>query len=389
MKGMVPSAAQIYLGTQDGAATGAAGVPAVEPSRVRPVAMRCGHCDGALSVTVGTPLDPTCAFCGKGFRIPDEIWERLHPVEEVQGWYVRFEGPVPGQTFPGSREYRERYERNLGPLEDADGRMNRTVAGPSRFACYKLGNTCGTCKARIPVNGPVLHPVCPTCGAVRDFPPQVLGDMLAWVAETKPMSRGWLFHSGHHFTHKMTRAAPFCRKCEADLPLVAPGTDSTIECPGCSAQYATFPVPEVLRPFAGAARQIYCGERDADRPAAQESAPVDQPCPSCGADARIDKETGRIHRCGFCGDDVFLPDELWHRFDPVTKILPWFVDAGRIPPSAEAARQAREAAARERAAAESRASDRRQRIVSGLKLVGWLSIPLALLLYYYFTRGGG
>ncbi len=386
---MHPGVAQIYLGAREEEAGDAAGALAVDPSHARPVAMRCRVCGGALSITADTPLDHSCGFCGTRFRIPDAIWDRLHPVKAVQGWFVRFVGPVPPLTFPASQEYHERYEKNLGPLEDADGRMNRTARGPSRFACIKLGNTCGNCKARIPVNGPLLHPVCPTCGAERNFPPQAIGSMLAWVAETKPRSAGWLFHSGFHFTHKMTRTAPFCRQCETDLPLVPLGTDATIECPKCSASYATFPVPAAIQPFAGAARQLYCGERDGDERPARENAPVVHPCPSCGAELTIGQETGRVHRCEFCGNDIFLPDEVWHRFHPVTEILPWFVDAGRVPPSAEAARQAREAAERCRVAAETRAEGRRQRLGFWLKLLGWLAIPAALLIYYVLTRSAG
>ncbi|MBI5499965.1 MAG: hypothetical protein HY907_06960 [Deltaproteobacteria bacterium] len=388
MKHVYPGVAQIYLGVQEEEASRTANPLAPGPSPARPVAMRCGACGGGLSVTADTPLDHSCGFCGTAFRIPDEIWERMHPVEAVQGWFVRFEGPPPGLAFPTSQEFRERYEKHLRPLEDADGRMNRTAQGPSRFVCCKLGNTCGTCKARIPVNGPLLHPVCPTCGAVRDLPPQALGHMLAWVAETKPLSQGWMFHSGYHFTHKMTRVAPYCRRCETDLPLVPPGTDSTIECPKCSATYATFPVPAAIQPHAGAARQIYCADRDDDRPPLRESAPVVHPCPSCGADLTVDQETGRVHRCAFCSNDVFLPDEVWHRFHPVTKILPWFVDAGRVPPSAAAARLAREAAEREKTAAQTRAKNTRHRIAFGLKLAGWLSVPAALLIYAFLVRGG-
>jgi hypothetical protein len=344
---------QIYLGVQETTGGDSTGALVVEPSPTRPVAMRCARCGGGLSITADVPLDHACGFCGGGFRIPGEIWERMHPVENVQGWFVRLESPLPDMVGRLD-EFFARYAEQRRPLERADGKMNQKLPGPSRFACMKIANTCGRCKAKIPVNGPVLHPVCPTCGLVRDFAPEVIGGLLAWVAEPEPTQSGFLFHGGYHFDQKRTRVPPFCRRCETDLSLVTPGADTTVDCAGCGAKYATFPVPAELRPHAGAARQVYCAERDSERRPVQAGTTVCDACPSCGAELAIDPGTGRIHRCTYCGNDVFIPDGVWHQLHPPTEILPWFVDAGWVPKSAEIARRAAAAAEAEQQAAQRR-----------------------------------
>jgi DNA-directed RNA polymerase subunit RPC12/RpoP len=372
-----PGATQIYLGLQEIAGGDSAGAFVVEQSPTRPIAMRCARCGGGLSITADVPLEHACSFCGGRFRIPDEIWERMHPVETVQGWFVRLESPLPDMAGRLD-EFFARYEEKLRVFERADGKMNRKLPGPSRFACLKIANTCGRCKAKIPVNGPVLHPICPTCGLVRNFPPEVIGELLAWVAEPEPTQSGFLLQGGHHFDQRRTRVPPFCRRCEADLPLVTPGADTTVECTRCGGKYPTFPVPAELRLHAGAARQVYCAERDSERRPVQAGAAVRYTCPSCGADLAIDAGTGRIHRCDHCGNDVFIPDEVWHQLHPVTEILPWFVDAGRVPASAEIARRAAAAAKAEQEAAKLR----RQKLRSWtmyLAVAGLVAAALVIL----------
>ncbi len=340
MKDLYPGAVQIYLGVQESASTDQGPGLQLDQARTHPVAMPCSTCGGGLSIGVDTPIEHMCGFCGSPVTIPDEIWDRLHPTEAVQGWYVRFELPVPECRLEMRMDLAERFKKQVKPIERSDGRMNANVAGPSRFACLKIGNLCGNCKTTIPINGPVLHPVCPTCGTLRDLPPQALGHLMAWVEEEEPSFVGSYMQYGYFFKVKRTRVQPFCVRCESDLPLVKPGTDAVVECPKCSARYPTFPVPGEIRFHAGHARQVYCAQRDSDLQALQASAAVDFGCPSCGANITIDTSTPRIHRCQYCRNDVFIPDQVWHRFHPVTKMLPWFVDAGRVPPSAEIKRRA-------------------------------------------------
>jgi len=51
------------------------------------IPFHCNHCGGSLAVD-GAARQVHCQYCGNQSLIPDEIWSRLHPANEVSAWYV-------------------------------------------------------------------------------------------------------------------------------------------------------------------------------------------------------------------------------------------------------------------------------------------------------------
>lgn len=90
---IVPTVRHV-ISTDPGGATVAAGTSLDEPvvEAIKPVAMPCPQCSGALSITTEHERILACQYCGTDVFLPDEIWRRLHPVKQVQWFYASFEG---------------------------------------------------------------------------------------------------------------------------------------------------------------------------------------------------------------------------------------------------------------------------------------------------------
>jgi LSD1 subclass zinc finger protein len=381
---LYPSAMQLYLAAREEIADGDA--PALQMPRQgeRPVVMACDQCGGGLSITHETPQLHTCPFCQATIWIPEDLWERLHPVEAVRGWFVRFDGTRGrGANQAVSEELDKRYDVETLALDQRQTSTPIEQKGPSRWACLRFHSTCDACKEPIPINGPLPHVVCPSCRADKPLEPDVVGDQLAWVGEDRAVFDGLVVRSSGRFQLKATRVPPFCHVCENALPWVEVGTDTVIRCEHCGTKHATFPVPPSLAEHAGIAKQLYCAQRDPlahSGEASGESSAYD--CPACGAALSVTSETERIAPCSFCSEDVFLPDEVWLRIHPVAHVRPWFVDTGFEPkkktkkdPAQKALAQAEKAERKARAQAE-----KVQKILVGTAvglglalLIGWVA----------------
>ncbi len=57
---------------------------------IKPVAIACVQCGGTLKITVDTPRNPRCPYCGTGQYLPDPLWRILHPVSQKHTWYIRW-----------------------------------------------------------------------------------------------------------------------------------------------------------------------------------------------------------------------------------------------------------------------------------------------------------
>jgi hypothetical protein len=89
-----PAAAALgmkFLVAEDTAQVGgsAPGTPTVSaPAKAaNPVAFYCPNCKGALSVD-GSKRMVTCQYCSTDVYLPDELWQRLHPVAQAARWYA-------------------------------------------------------------------------------------------------------------------------------------------------------------------------------------------------------------------------------------------------------------------------------------------------------------
>ncbi len=325
---LYPAVTQVVLGERETRTNPPADEQiSVDQSKSKPVLMACQNCGGSLSITAATPRLHLCEFCGAKVGIPGELWERLHPVDSTRGWYVRFQGPLTEVPSDLEMQMNRRFD------ELSLGSAGRPRPGPSRWAKLEVALKCRQCGNHVPVNGPLPHVVCGQCGSLRELPPEHVAGIMSWVGDDQPCFDGTAFRSGQYrFQMKSTRVPPTCEVCGSDLPLVEPGADTTIPCPGCTARYSSFSVPEHMRPHAGTAKQLYCAQKEPDPLPDAIPESLGFGCPSCGAKLTITSETGRVHRCEFCSTDVFFPDELWTRLHPVTRVHPWWVDAVIEPP---------------------------------------------------------
>ncbi len=57
------------------------------PAGTEPVIFQCPQCGGALRVDGSTRTVP-CEYCRSNLYLPDDLWNRLHPVKTVQRWFL-------------------------------------------------------------------------------------------------------------------------------------------------------------------------------------------------------------------------------------------------------------------------------------------------------------
>jgi hypothetical protein len=99
--------------------------PDVEPSSTV-IALSCPSCGGGLRITSERSRITPCDYCEVEVYLPDEVWARLHPVEKVHEWWVRFEGPTKRQ--------REAQRRTRDSEEEAAEARDRRARAPEAAA---------------------------------------------------------------------------------------------------------------------------------------------------------------------------------------------------------------------------------------------------------------
>jgi hypothetical protein len=114
----VPTARQTYSTEADPRLDG--GTPVSPERAIRPVVMGCPQCGGSLQATPQSPRILACRYCTADVYLPDEVWRRLHPVETVRRWYMRFEGKTRSE-LAREREAQEARRRR----DDARHRTQR------------------------------------------------------------------------------------------------------------------------------------------------------------------------------------------------------------------------------------------------------------------------
>ena len=226
---LYPAIRQVVLGERETTdSVGAEQEVSVDQSKTKPILMACDNCSGSLSITASTPNLHDCQYCGAKVGIPDDLWDRLHPVASTKGWYVRFEGSLEKVPNELEREMDRRYdEESLGPGMGAE----KPKWGPSRWARVQVATKCPSCSHHVPINGPLPYVICSKCETVRHLETEHVGDFMSWVGDEQPVFDGTVFRSkGHRFHRKCTRVAASCEVCGAELPVVEIGTDTTIQC---------------------------------------------------------------------------------------------------------------------------------------------------------------
>ncbi len=78
------SGATLLIGEDVAQVTGA---PATAPVVAQAVVLQCPQCHAPLSVD-GSNRMVKCQYCSVDVYLPDDLWQRLHPVKQVARWYV-------------------------------------------------------------------------------------------------------------------------------------------------------------------------------------------------------------------------------------------------------------------------------------------------------------
>jgi len=57
---------------------------------VQPQAINCPKCNASFE-TIGEQREVFCGYCGAACFIPDEVWQRLHPVKAARRWFLWYD----------------------------------------------------------------------------------------------------------------------------------------------------------------------------------------------------------------------------------------------------------------------------------------------------------
>jgi hypothetical protein len=60
------------------------------PNDTKPILFTCPSCAGNLEID-GSSRIINCKFCDSQIYLPDDLWLRMHPAEEVQRWYMMYD----------------------------------------------------------------------------------------------------------------------------------------------------------------------------------------------------------------------------------------------------------------------------------------------------------
>jgi len=205
----------------------------------------------------------------------------------------------------------------------------------TRYGCFEIRTSCGSCGQPLPINGPIRHRTCPHCfeqvsiktddivGFFNDLEKEYdgLGD--------REGRGGTMMSGGGTYKYGYWRLAPRCKKCKIPLPEADLETDGSVACTECGKEFAVFPAPDWLKKHVPSAQQ--CIGADREEAEAQEAGPDDEvkpigmSCPLCGAGLKIGTDAERLSACQYCKGEVHIPDAIWLRLHPVPKVREWWL----------------------------------------------------------------
>lgn len=215
------------------------------------------------------------------------------------------------------------------------------MSDPIRYAGFTVRTECSHCGNPLPLHGPLLSVLCPSCLKEAQIPEAIWQPILEAFDEIHQdlADRGGgasaMTIEALPVRHEHKKRAPACEKCGAPFAVhrLPVGTDQDFSCTQCGDPASTHPVPEWLRRIVPTARQFYSTDPGAGRTKAgalsldPETAikPVVMACPSCGGSLAATAKSERIMSCRYCRADVYLPDEVWRRLHPVAIVKEWFI----------------------------------------------------------------
>lgn len=318
----LPVASQVFRSV---VATG----PSVEAA---PVTIACPSCGGSLQASSNDARTIGCRFCSASVYLPDDVWQRLHPVEVARSWFLRCDdsgGLPPVEAAP------EKVRKNR------DAEIPEIPSGV-RYGCYEPRTTCPNCGTPLVINGPRQSVRCEGCAAVHPLSGDLWYAILECADEDYAEST-WREGSNSSFNRGgfavevgSWKLVPRCSGCRAycDVNQVTTGTEAVLPCRECGLGMVTFPAPAWLREVYPAAAQIF----GADPVGKLPGAPVTRPCPSCSAVLDLALAEQQAIACQSCGVDAFIPADLWRKLHPALQNDEWFVRFEGVPYEEVAAR---------------------------------------------------
>lgn len=267
---------------------------------------------------------------------------------------------------------------------------------PQRHASIKARVDCSECGQPVPLDGPVRKAHCNMCQSEVAVRPGLWQAVLTEAENRYETLLGGAVHAdklqrhGQEMTFELRVTVPACEQCGAAFPAEAVSHLGELQfcCTACGDPASTHPTPDWLRKRLPAAVQVVRTDvvvpsggagAVAVQTAEETPQPVVMACPQCAGSLSVGVESERLHRCQYCGAEVYLPDAVWRRLHPVKKVQEFFVGfAGPTPREqkqqeqlrAEAAGRAREAQKRQRAEAAAAATSQqreqaRQNLLAG------------------------
>jgi len=270
--------------------------------------------------------------------------------------------------------------------------MSDLARSQTRFGAFQLHTECQHCGERLPVNGPLRRLPCGACGRENRIDLDVITALLArfeeaWQELTEGETQGGLLSrdtAGRPFTWQYTQGSPRCLRCGVALGAAAIASDGSISCAACGEETPVSPVPAWLKITVPSAVRVIGAQPSVG--VGSGVSPVAIDCPGCGRGLTLEGAHARITPCGYCGQEIFLPDAAWQALHPPALVQDWYVqfegptaEELRRAASLKSALRAGEDRRRSRKHAEARAS-LRTRWMLGLLATSSLLLAIALLL---------
>ncbi len=145
-------------------------------------------------------------------------------------------------------------------------------AAVQRPVKLEIEASCAACQRPVGLGAPLLRLSCSACGEAVEIGSTTWAHLFAEIDEKSfdlPATDGdtrlaeQVTPDGR-LVARYTLGAPTCAKCRAELMLVEPGTDDSLECAQCGTKTTTFQAPGWLRTDLPTAMQLYGASREAE-----------------------------------------------------------------------------------------------------------------------------
>ncbi len=191
---------------------------------------------------------------------------------------------------------------------------------------------CPECGCPVPLNGLWLSYHCDNCqadgGLTQGYWIETVKELAADLHEMKARPQRMTVFDEYGTNILFCKTKPRCPHCKAEYQEMEGRAESSFECASCDKPATLMPAPEWLC-RALPKIQVLCNAaaRSAPRESPEASKPVVFSCLQCGGALKVDGSS-RILTCSYCDADNYIPDPLWLRLHPATRMTKWFIGVG-------------------------------------------------------------